>query len=399
MKRLTTNPIIAIGLVSLCINLSAVMVYSLTPLYLTEILGLSALSLGLLEGVVEMFAWSSRIVSGIITDYIRKRKPILQVAYIATTISRPIFALASGIYVFFLARSLDRIANGLQATARESLVGDLATPGKRGAAYGLRQSLSVTGSLLGGVVAWLLLDSKNIPLQSMFTYAAIPALFAVIILSIFVKEAKPAKVHTTSMHHLIKPIMSLFQAKHLQYWQIVLLAGVFMLGNYSGFFAILHAKSIAGGAGIAALVMIFQNLGGMLSAYPMGSLSDKGNRDKLLSIGFILAIISNSMFAIATNTAMVLLAAGLWGMQIGITQSILSAKIADATTSELRGSAFGLYYLIMGLMIFLSNTLMGWAYDSMPKGMAFYLVSSFALLALLILWLQSFGTATQNPES
>ncbi len=387
MTKLPPKSIIAIGLVSLLINTSSVIVYSLTPIYLTTVLGLSALSLGMLEGAVEMMAWSSRIVSGVITDYFQKRKPILFIAYLAITISRPIFAIATGVYTFFFARSIDRISNGFQATARDSLIGDIAKPGARGAAYGLRQSLSVTGSLLGGVLALILLKYWNVSYTNIFYLATIPAVAAVAVLTIFVKDTtkKNAEIKKKSV---IKPILELFKG-NVTFWKIILIASIFMLGNYSGFFAILHAKNITHEDSIAPILMIFQNLGGMLSAYPIGYYSDKGHRNILLGCGFIIAIISNLFFSMATNGMTILIAATLWGIQMGITQSLFAAKIADSTHKSLRGSAFGVYYLIAGCMIFLSNTLIGWGFDNLSAELPFYISSCFMLMALFTLLIQS----------
>ena len=115
-----------IGLVTLLINSSSVMIFSLAPLYITRVFGLAAFQLGILEGCVEFCSWIIRIFSGIVSDFIRKRKPVLLLAYALTAISRPFFALAPGIGAIYSGKLLDRISNGIQATPREALVGDLA---------------------------------------------------------------------------------------------------------------------------------------------------------------------------------------------------------------------------------------------------------------------------------
>jgi MFS family permease len=386
MKKMPPKPIIAIGLVSLLINTSSVIVYSLTPIYLTQVLGITALSLGMLEGTVEMLAWSSRIFSGVITDYMQKRKPVLIFAYIIIALSRPIFAISTSIYLFFTARSADRVSNGLQATARDSLIGDLAISGQRGAAYGLRQSLALTGSMIGAILALVFLHFFQFSYQNIFLVATIPALMAITILTIFVNDPKKTRSHK-KLSFVIKPMKQLFFS-HKKYWKTIFLASLFMLGNYSGFFAILHAKYVTKQDSIAPILMILQNLGGMLAAYPIGYYSDKGNRAKLLGYGFLIAILSNLCFTIASSSITILIAALLWGSQMGITQSLFAAKIADSTKSELRGTAFGLYYLIMGILILISNTMMGWGFDNLPQGTAFYISSTFMLLAFIVLKLQ-----------
>lgn len=397
MKKLPPKPIIAIGLVSFLINTSSVIVYSVTPLYLTKVLGVTALSLGILEGTVEMLAWSSRIFSGVITDYFQKRKPVLLLAYIITSISRPIFAISNSVYLFFFARSTDRISNGLQATARDSLVGDLSVYGQRGSAYGLRQSLSLTGSLVGGILALIFLYYLSISYKSIFLIATFPAILAIFILVYFVNEPQK-KTKNRKLSSVIKPIKQLFISSNKHYWKTIFLASLYMLGNYSGFFAILHAEYITKQDAIGPILMISQNLGGMLAAYPIGHYSDKGNRTKLLGYGFLLAILSNLCFTFAHNAITILIASLLWGSQMGITQSLFAARIADSTNSGLRGSAFGVYYLIMGIMILLSNTMVGWGFDNLAHGKAFYISSAFILLALIILKIQKSKYLKYQPD-
>jgi len=384
-KRLPIG-ILTIGCISLLINISSIIVYSLTPIYLTTVFGLSALNLGVVEGLVEILAWSSRIFSGLIADYFHKRKPLLLIAFIIITLTRPLFAITNTISLFFVARSLDRIANGIQATPREALVGDLAPPDLKGASYGFRQSMSVIGSLLGGVITLIALDKYGVKFSSLFWFAAFPPMFAILLLYLFVKET-PQKGNESKRTPFMEPVKQLIKSNR-RFWGIILVAAVYMLSNYSGFFAIIHAKNITGSNAIAPLIMIFQNIGTMVAAYPVGYWSDKFDRDYLLGLGFVAAIISNYIFSIATTGTELIIAATIWGIQMGVTQSLFDAKIADITGKNVRGSAFGIYYIIVGTMIFCSNTMIGWGFDNLTQGIAFYISSSFALFAIFILLIQ-----------
>ena len=161
LKRIPST-IWAIGIVTLLINLSSIVIFSLSPLYITQVFGLATFELGLLEGVIESCSWFTRIFAGVVSDYLHKRKPILIVAYSLTALSRPIFALAPNIGWIYGARLSDRISNGLQATPREALVGDVAPHDLKGACYGLRQTLSLVGSLLGAIgVMYLMRRTGN----------------------------------------------------------------------------------------------------------------------------------------------------------------------------------------------------------------------------------------------
>ena len=92
----------AIGLMTLLMNLSTVIVFSLSPLYLTKVLGVSALGIGFLEGIVDFISWLTRVFSGMISDALRKRKPLLLIAISLTCLARPLFAMASTVYGIFV---------------------------------------------------------------------------------------------------------------------------------------------------------------------------------------------------------------------------------------------------------------------------------------------------------
>lgn len=401
-----------IGIVTLLMNLSTVIIFSLSPMYLTAVLGVSTLSLGIFEGVVEAVAWFTRIFSGFISDYLRKRRPLLFIAYGLAALSRPIFALAPSFVWIFIARSVDRLGNGLQATPREALVGDTAPEGTKGACYGLRQTLGVTGSLIGalGVIYWI--QENGVNYQTIFWMASIPPVLAVLTLGFFVKEPKPKMAKTSegaSTKEIAARRFSWRDLKTLkkEYWLVVGVASLFMLSNYSGAFMILQAKSVTNKITAAPLVMIFQNLASMLAAYPIGRLSDRFDRRKLLAIGFLTVIVSNLFLGFAPSQLFILIGASLWGMQLGITQSLLVAKVADTTTPWIRGTAFGIYYVSIALSLLLTNTITGhvfgleaplkallesssfpffasWQDITGPQA-AFLLSSLFAVIALLCL--------------
>tara|TARA_A100000171_G_C2133511_1_gene148342 strand:+ start:668 stop:1966 length:1299 start_codon:yes stop_codon:yes gene_type:complete len=348
-----------IGIVTLLMNLSTIIIFSLSPKYLTAVLGVSTLSLGIFEGVVEAVAWFTRIFAGLISDYMRKRRPLLFVAYGLAAISRPIFALAPSFLWIFIARSVDRLGNGLQATPREALVGDSAPKGAKGACYGLRQTLGVTGSLLGalGLIFWT--SEQGVDYQSIFWFASIPPVLALIALALMVKEPKVITREEGKESARRRFSFNDLESLKIEYWLVVFVGSLFMLSNYSGAFMILQANNVTHSDATAPLVMIFQNLASMLAAYPVGRLSDRIDRRKLLGIGFLLTIGSNYLLGTAQTQTFIIGGAALWGMQLGITQSLLVAKIADATSPWVRGTAFGIYYVVIALSLFLTNTLTG----------------------------------------
>ncbi len=372
-----------IGLVTLLVNLSSVIIFSLSPIYLTTVLGVSTFDLGILEGFVEATSWFTRIFAGILSDYLYRRKPILVFAYTLSALSRPIFAIAPSLGWIAGARLIDRVSNGLQATPREALVGDLAPKNLKGTCFGLRQTLSMIGSFAGaGIVMFLMYQTKG-NYEIIFWAAAVPPILAVLALVFFVQDSPIAGRH----HAKISFWAHLKHTRHLtkQYWRVVFVAGIFMFSNYSGAYMILQGTHQGLSPSQVPILMVLQNLFAFASAYPMGRLSDRFDRRILIGIGFIITIISNAFFALAHGPMFVLIGASLWGLQMGMTQSLLLTKVADTTFTEIRGTGFGIYYLIIGVTIFLSNTITGWIFAHHKPSFAFWLSACVAGVASILL--------------
>ncbi|MCI5052808.1 MAG: MFS transporter [Simkaniaceae bacterium] len=389
-KKLPSIPgtVWGIGFVALLVNLSSIMIYSLSPLFLTHVFGLSILYLGLLEGVIEFTAWATRIFAGVISDYFRKRKPILIFAYFIILCTRPIFALGSSISWIYSAKIMDRFANGIQATPREALVGDVAPKEIKGACYGMRQSLGVFGSVLGAGAVTLLMRSTGNDYRLIFWIASIPMLLALGALLLFVKETPHVEIGNVPRKDSEKSFSNLFQnllKLDRGYWILLFVAGIFMVSNYGATYRIIQAEKLGFSAANIAIIMIVQNFGIMLSSFPIGKLSDTFHRRFLLGVGFAIAILSNLVWTYSQGQLGALTATALWGIQMGITQSLIATMVADAAGKELRGTAFGIYYFVTGVALFLANSLTGWLFDFVGPTSAYLGSTLFAGLAICLL--------------
>ncbi|MCA9422768.1 MAG: MFS transporter, partial [Nitrospira sp.] len=125
----------ALGLVSLCMDMSSELIHSLLPVYMVTVLGASLLSVGFIEGFAEATALLTRMFSGVLSDYWRKRKLLTVIGYGMAALTKPLFPLASGLTTVFLARFLDRVGKGIRGAPRDALIGELAPPNLRGTCY------------------------------------------------------------------------------------------------------------------------------------------------------------------------------------------------------------------------------------------------------------------------
>ena len=167
-----------LGFVSMLMDVSSEMIHSLLPLYLTVGLGASALVVGVIEGIAEATTLVVKVFSGTLSDALRRRQAIAAAGYGMAALSKPLFALASGPLLVFVARFLDRIGKGIRGAPRDALIADLTPPAIRGAAFGLRQSLDTVGAIVGPLLAMALMLAWNDDFRAVFWVAVVPAMLS-----------------------------------------------------------------------------------------------------------------------------------------------------------------------------------------------------------------------------
>lgn len=353
------KPIWAIGLSMFLINMSSVMIFSLSAVYLQSNLGVSTGLIGFLEGIVEGTAHATRVFSGVLSDYLRRRKLIMCMGYGLAVVARPLMGLSGSFTAVFVARMLDRLGNGIQGTPRDALIGDLAPETRRGACFGLRQSLGTAGSFAGGIagVAAMIWTTSNY--HSVFWLATIPALLALILLLVAVKE--PEKNLHPADHKRRHPIhMSDIPRLGKAYWMIMIVAAFFMLSRVGEAFLVIHAfKNFGLPKNYASCVHILYNITYCIISFPIGRLSDRFSRYTLLAFGIVTLILTDMTLAFASSLPVVLLGVLMWGIQMGITQSLFSAIIADTVPEDLLGTGFGLFSLISAVSVIIASILGG----------------------------------------
>lgn len=370
-----------LGGVSLFMDISSEMIHSLLPLFLATGLGLSVLYIGILEGVAEATALITKIFSGVLSDYLGKRKGLAVLGYGLGALSKPLFALASGAGLVFGARFLDRIGKGIRGAPRDALVADVTPPEIRGAAYGLRQSLDTLGAFLGPLLAVALMLLWANDFRAVFWVAVIPAFIAVALLYFGLEEPKAAIVQARTNPLTRSQLRKLPAA----FWQVALLGGVFTLARFSEAFLVLKAEQVGVPLALVPLVMVGVHLVFALSAYPLGSLSDRVSHRALLAWGLVLLILADLALAFSSGWIGLALGILLWGLHMGMTQGLLAAMVAKTAPAELRGTAFGLFNLVSGIALLLASTIAGALWHFFGSAATFQFGALAAALTLLVL--------------
>jgi len=370
----------ALGLVSMLMDISSEMIHALLPVYLTVGLGATALAVGVIEGIAEATAAITKVFSGALSDRIGRRKDLAVLGYGLAALTKPVFPLAPTLGWVVAARFVDRVGKGIRGAPRDALVADLAPEGRRGAAFGLRQSLDTVGAFTGPLLAIGLMWVFANNFRSVFWVAVIPAVLALGLILFAVKEpARPDGLRK------VRNPLSPAELRLLggTYWAVVAVATVFTLARFSEAFLILRAQEAGLSPMLVPLVLVGMNAVYALSAWPAGELSDRMSRPLLLICGLGLLIAADLALALAPGLAGLGLGVALWGLHMGLTQGLLAALVAEAVPAELRGTAFGMYNLVTGVALLLASVIAGGLWQALGPQATFLAGAGFALAAAL----------------
>ena len=369
-----------LGFVSMLMDISSELVHSLLPIFMTTVLGASMITVGIVEGVAESAAAISKVFSGVLSDYFRKRKILAVFGYALSALTKLIFPLATTIGWVFGARFIDRIGKGIRGAPRDALVADIAPPQLRGAAYGLRQALDSVGAFVGPLLAIVFMIWFASDIKAVLWVAVLPAFLAVLLLVIAVREPKHPE-------HAIAPgsRLTLADAKHLplRYWLVVLLGAVFTLARFSEAFLILRAQDMGLAIVYVPAIMIVMNIVYSAFAYPAGAAGDRLSARTLLVLGLLVLIIADVVLAVATSPWMAFIGAAFWGLHMALTQGLLSKLVADTAPVQLRGTAFGIFNLTSGGALLLASVIAGSLWTTLGASATFIAGASFAAVTVM----------------
>jgi MFS family permease len=368
-----------LGFVSMLMDISSEMIHSLLPLFLVGTLGVSMLAVGIIEGLAEATALISKVFSGALSDYLGKRKALAVLGYAMGALTKPVFAMASGVGAVVAARFIDRVGKGIRGAPRDALLADITHPSIRGAAFGLRQSLDTVGAFAGPLLATGLMLAWANDFRAVFWVAVIPGVLAVLLLLVGFREPEHERPRGA-----VNPIRREALARlGRRYWWVVGVGAVFTLARFSEAFLVLRAAQLGVQVAWVPLVMVAMNLVYAASAYPFGKLSDTVSHGRLLAAGLIVLIASDLVLASASSLVGLGLGVALWGVHMGMTQGLLAAMVADTAPDDLRGTAYGFFNLFSGLALLASSVIAGVLWDAKGSAFTFYAGAGFAALTLL----------------
>jgi len=381
-------------------SLSSCMVFTILPTFITEELKLSPLFLGTVEGFALFLAFSAKILSGVLSDYIQKRKPLLVLGTLLSILFKILFSLAThGGWIIF-AKSLDRFAKGIRSAPADALIAETTPDHHRGSAFGFRQSCYVSGALIGSLIASFLLTYSQHNYRFVFACAVFPVFLSLIIILYGVTDVSSGHTQINDFQKHQRLSFKDFRHLPLMFWCVIGVSFVLMLARFSDSFMALKARSVGLDVTIIPLFMMGNEIAHAALALPAGWLSDRFNRFQILSWGIGVLCLTNLVFYHATSLVSVFIGFIMAGVHMGLTHSLLSSIISGYTIRSLQASAFSIYYCSTGIAVLCANPIAGYlstCYDSSSIPFLYGGIASTFALILLRLLIQYDKKHTNRP--
>ncbi len=386
--------VLYLGLVSFFTDFSTEMILGVLPIYLVNNLGISRAILGAIEGSSELTSYVFRMISGSLSDKFRKRKIFVLIGYGLSTISKPFFVIASSWFDAFIVRAIDRVGKGVRTAPRDALIADSVTESISGKAFGIHRTIDQMGAIVGPLVAFAILQIMDI--QAVFLLSLIPGAIAVIILIFFVKEVAIKKLaSSTTVFGNIKGLLK----ENKPFVILTIITGVFSLGAFNFSFILLRASELGVDQSFIPIVYAVINVAHTIIGIPAGILADKIGKEKVLLISYGIFVVSIILMAISVNNiSYTYLLASIFGLYVGISGTVQRAIIPKYVSTELRGTAYGLYSLVIGVCFFSSNITFGFIWDNYNINMAVVYSVSLSLSAIIgmIVFIKRYSTLRTN---
>ncbi|MDI3310097.1 MAG: MFS transporter [Thermoanaerobacterium sp.] len=384
IKNNENNNIKVLGWVAFFGGLSQDMIVPILPTFYTQILGLSKEMVGLIEGSVTTVVSLMRIISGIISDKIGKRKSIVFIGYLFSAVGRVLLPLTNGAAMAFGLRLIDGIGKGTKDAPRDALVAKSSKIKNMGFSFGFQRMLDTLGSFLGPLITagLMLLFAKyidSIKFRLIFLIAGLVAFITIILIGLFVVEQKGERIGSS-----FKLDLSVFKGKFLLFFIVML---VFTLGNSSDAFLILRARSVGVKESTIPIIIAMFNLFYALLSAPSGVLSDKIGRVNVIRLGWIIYAVTYLGFALAKLPWHIWVLYAIYGVYYSTTEGVAKSLVAHIVDDSNRGTAFGLYNASMGLLALPASFIAGYLWDKVSPAAPFYFGALCSIMAVVLITL------------
>jgi len=369
--------VIGLGFVSFFTDISTEMILSILPIYIIKELGGTKAILGLIEGIAQALNYILRTISGIISDKIGRRKIVVFIGYSISNLTKPFLGFAKTWVDALIIRAVDRIGKGVRTSARDALLSESISDKKLGTAFGIHRAMDQSGAVIGPLLTIVI--TAWIGLRYVFWLSFIPGILALLPL-IFIVEERRRKISKKGVEYRFKQVM------YREFLLLLIVVAAFAIGAYNFSFILLRSSEIGIPDSLIPLIYMIINLSHTAIAIPFGSLADKIGRRNSLFISYQTFILSTLFILFSPATFfMAIIFAIIYGIYMGTSETIQRALVAEYVSPELRGTAYGLYYIVYGSMSLVAQTIFGYLWDISGYKYAFTYSLVTSIIASLLL--------------
>ncbi len=378
------NPtVIKLGFVSFFADVSSEMLYPITPIFLTTVLGASMASVGLIEGSAEAIASLLKIYSGSWSDSVLKRKPFVIAGYFLAAISKPCIGFSSTWVHVLSARALDRAGKGIRSAPRDALIAESVNEKNSGAAFGWHRGMDTLGAAIGPLIAIYFLSLNHDNYRSIYSWALIPGFISVLVTFLIKEKKSDVAIQKPNQKKWVNPFLK-FKDLDFNFKKYLIVWGIFSLTNSSDVFLLLKAKN----AGLTTTTLILMycsyNLIYALTSPVLGQLSDKIDRRKILVSGFFIFSFVYLCFGFATEKWHFILLFLAYSLYMAATDGIGKAMAIDLIPKDLKATGLGLLGTVTGLCTLFASIAAGLLWDQFGSQSTFIYGAAGAFAAAVI---------------
>lgn len=374
MKFKIPKQVFILGMVSLFTDIASEMLYPVTPIFLTTVLGASMAVVGMIEGIAEITAGLLKGYFGNLSDRIGKRSIFVVLGYGISALVKPLPGIFQNIPTVLISRVSDRVGKGVRTAPRDALLASYSN-GNSGAVFGFHRGMDTLGAAIGPVTALILLNFFPNNFQLIYLVAFVPSVIAVSFTLVVKDRQVTSKVKSN------KNYLEFWKASPKEYKKILFLITTFSLVNSSDVFLILRSQAVSNSDSLAIFGYVFYNIIYAAASYPLGGISDKYGKQKVFSFGMIIFSAVYFGFALIDNIDFIWILFALYGIYAASTEGISKAWISDLIPNEQRGSAIGLVTMLSSFAMMFGSFLTGVLWDSFGSEIPF-LISAFVSLII-----------------
>ncbi|RLI28693.1 MFS transporter [Candidatus Bathyarchaeota archaeon] len=376
--------VIALGFVSFFTDISSEMCFGILPAFILHLPGGTRAVLGVIEGLAEAINYLMRIISGVFSDRFRRRKLLVFIGYAVSNVAKPLFSVARTPVDALIVRLTDRVGKGVRTSPRDALISESVSGKRMGMAFGVHRTLDQLGAILGPALASAFMLFLGLTMRDVFVVSFIPGLMALIVLLVFVKERAGGLKRG---FRILSDVRSVLKGR---FPFLLLVVAVFSIGAFNYSFILLRAKELGIPEQLIPMIYAVVNVTHTAIATPAGVLSDRVGREKVLMLGYGVFLLSTLLLAIAVQNPLYgFLIAAVYGVYVGIAETVQRALVPSYAPSGLRATAYGVYYLVVGLAFLIANIVVGalWEYVNLGAVVGYSVLTSATAMVLMTIFL------------